>query len=269
MKILLINNGYPSKYQPKYCGYIQTISECLEEAGAEVDMLVMEADFNSQIGKVYCYAIYYFRLLIRKYTDYDLVYINNYPYSALMLGPHFNKMKNVVIHWHGDELVSKKTFSKMLRYMSLVFIRPHFFHFAPSNYFKRKVTKVLAGKCEQVVVTPSGGIDLKMFCPATYNTHKDRLIRLGFASGLSASKGMEAISYILTKFDNNIENYDIEFHYIEYGSERNTWRFCLEKLQNIELKKYPEQPKDAMPLFYNAIDILLFPTIREGNHLAL
>src|SRR5882672_1285409 len=135
-KILLLNNGYPSETNPNYVTYIQTIRECLQHAGFHVDLLVLDSNFKSIIGKYVQFFRYYKKvLLFSRYSDYDFVYINNYPYSFLPLVPNFRKINKVIIHWHGDDIFPSTFFSRLLNAISYKFIKADFIHIAPSNYF--------------------------------------------------------------------------------------------------------------------------------------
>ena len=268
-KILLLNNGYPSAKRPNYVAYIQSMKECLEEAGFHVDLLVMSSDFDSSAGKYFNFLKYYLRALVfHKYRVYDYIYINNFPYSFIPLIIHFRKMKRMVIHWHGDDIFPGSSFSKYLNKLSYRFIRPDTIHIAPSSYFALQTERRLSLPAGTVHVSPSGGVDIHAF-KQTEEHQNPSILRLGFASGLIRSKGMELIILLLEKAHEieNLSKRKIEFHYIEYGAEKLKYTDLLSKHSFV--RKHSPYPVNRMSEFYNQIDILLFPSIREAESLGL
>ena len=269
-KILLVNNGYPSLTHPNYVTYIQSIEECLKEAGFYVDLLVLDSNFDSTVGKYFRFFRYYLKaLFFGSYVNYDYIYINNYPYSFLPMIPHFHRMKRVIIHWHGDDIFPGTFFSSLLNRVSYWFIRSNFIHIAPSIYFAGEVSRVLGISYDSVFVSPSGGVDTSQFNIGERSHKKSGVLRLGFASGLLRSKGMDLVMKLLE----NVEKIElhakrrIEFHFINYGSEKD---FFIERLSKMKfsVKHEPYAIKD-MVKFYNNIDVLLFPSLREAESLGL
>lgn len=268
-KILLINNGYPSESNKHYVSYIKSIKECLEDADFEVDLLIMSSAFNSIFQKIICYLSYYYDLLtFSKYEDYEYVYINNYPHSFLPLIFRFNKMKNVIIHWHGDDIESTGFVRRIFNKLSYVFIPKKTINFSPSKYFSVNISEKLNINREFIFVTPSGGVDVEQFCPV--NSIKNRCIskvKLGFSSHLSSAKGIDLIIEFMNKV-NSIEfnkNLIIEFHYIKYGKDQEKYAKILRDLSNTV--EYSIMRKEEMPSFYNSIDLFLFPTSRMAESL--
>lgn len=268
-KILLINNGYPSTTHPNYVTYIQSIKECLQQAGFHVDLLVLNSNFNSFIGKYIQFFKYYKNIfLFNQYADYDFVYINNYPYSFLPLTPHFRRIKRVIIHWHGDDIFPGSLFSSILNFFSYKFLGKDFIHIAPSKYFAREAAKRLGIDAENIFVSPSGGVDTSLFS-IERKTVNPKLVRLGFASGLLRAKGMELV-FSLLKQSSELElklNAKIEFHYIDYGKEKAHFNDLLHQIPNSV--KHNPYPIERMIDFYKNVDILLFPSLRKAESLGL
>ena len=76
MKILLINNNYPSKEAPNQATYIRSIKECLELAEFDIELLVMPAK-ASLFQKIISYIKFHIKLLLFNYSSYDYIYINH------------------------------------------------------------------------------------------------------------------------------------------------------------------------------------------------
>ena len=187
-----------------------------------------------------------------------------YPYSFLPLIPHFGKIKNVVIHWHGSEIFPESAFAKNLSALSFRFIKDSFIHIAPSLYFASAVSKKLNVPVEKVFVSPSGGVDTVLFTDNHKKIKKHNTLRLGFASALLQMKGMDLIIELLKNIK-AIEkrlNCTIEFHYICYGNEKAKYSALLSSFKNVF--KYSSYRPNRMMAFYDKIDMLLFPSLSES-----
>lgn len=258
-KILLINNGYPSKTNQQYTAYIKSIKECLEESGQKVDLLVMYAVFGSSpFLKIVAYIKYYIKLfLFYKYNEYDFVYINNYPHSFLPLIFKLKKMNNLIIHWHGEDIFAEKKHSVLLNKLSYQFIPKSALHIAPSHYFADAVAKTLKIPIESIFVSPSGGVDTHIFIP-----HKKQKegFHIGFASHVSKEKGFDLFARLIDEAETIEINsgFKLFFHYISYGAEKEFYSAKLKDNQRVNI--YNIYPKEQMPNFYSEIDLLLLST---------
>ncbi|NPA44922.1 MAG: glycosyltransferase family 4 protein [Chlorobi bacterium] len=266
MKILLINNGYPTTKNPQYSTYIQTIQECLQGAALDVELLVLDTNFDSKKGKIIKYLFFYLKLLLHRYKTYDFVYIHNYPYVFIPLMFRFFSMRNIVIHWHGTDIFAPTKNSLWLNRMSYLFIPSKAQHIAPSEYFAGKVSRKLKINKNRIFVSPSGGVDTNLFAPSE-KLNSDKVI-LGFASSMKSDKGMDFVLKLVqrTAEVEKLCGKRIEIHCIEYGAEKEYYKNELLKYGNV--KVYKPFPKDEMIRFYQGLDVLLLTT-RMAESLAL
>ena len=257
IKVLLVNNGFPNGRNLNHSTYIKSIYECLLDAGLFVDLVVLDVNEATKLSKLISYLKLYFKLLFGvDYRDYDYIYIHHFPHVFLPIILHLNKMKNLVINWHGNDVCQ----ISLLNQLAFFFIPSFSKHIVPSNYFKGKLISKIKKISENCVyVSPSGGVDLKQFYPAW--SEKNQQVIFGYASGLDESKGILEIIELAKIFSLH------KFYVINYGKEKVKLQNVLQGIDNIELIK-PMQ-KGLMPEFYNSIDILLFPTKREAESLGL
>lgn len=268
-KILFLNNGYPTTFNPQYTTYAQTIAKCLRKAGCDVDLLVIRYNRKMTLFyKLIKYIIYWFRALFVNLKKYDVVYVNHLPFVWPILLNRGLKEKRVYMHWHGEELVSKTWFIRT----TLVFIRTkaHLYkHIVPSCYFKRKLIDILSIPSELIEVSPSGGVDTDLFAP--YNEFKDNnTFVIGFSGALTTNKGADVLlELIRTKKD--IEqsiNKKVIFKVINYGGEASHYIPLLQKATD-DIEVVEKMPKRNMPLFYDSVLLLLLSSIRTGESLGL
>jgi len=267
-KILLINNGYPSKKNPQYSTYIESICNCLLESQHEVDLLVLDTNFNSKNTQLLKYLKYYWQLLLKKWDGYDIIYIHNFPHSFLPIIFKLKKHNNIVIHWHGTDIFPTTKLSKILNTISYKFLKYIKLHFVPSDYFSKVVQSKLNLNNNQIIVSPSGGIDSKQFYPKIENNFSKKTICLGFASNLITEKGIDTVIDLLkqTNYIQNKTNKTIKVKCINYGVEKNKYVKILQQFTNVEIIE--PLKKEQMISFYQSIDILLLPS-RLSESLAL
>jgi hypothetical protein len=114
-KILLVNNGYPSKIYPNYTTYIATIHECLLKAGFYVDLIVISYDRPGILRKLRKYIIFSLRLLSINLKQYDIIYINHPPFALSIFFRKIKRPYRYFLHWHGNDLSSDSVIIRNIR----------------------------------------------------------------------------------------------------------------------------------------------------------
>lgn len=265
-KLLCINNGYPSKRNPQFTTYIQTIENCLRRSGYDVELLVIKYNKNiTPIYKMLKYILYWLKALFVDFSDYDIIYVNHIPFVwPILFNRTLNKSK-VYVHWHGDDLVSKTCYIKW----SLNLIRRHgtgFRHITPSHYFKRKLVEIMGYKADEIYVSPSGGINTLLFKPKS-KTGCDKIV-IGYSSGLMRSKGADVLYEIIKKKYEieKLTNRQIFFKLINYGKEADSYITKFKEYES-SIDIVEKLSKGKMPDFYQSIHILIMPS--KGESLGL
>lgn len=266
-RILVINNVVADNKNPKRGEYVNKIARAIEKAGFDVDMLVPRQSGHSALTKIVWYLVLYLDLLKHNYRQYDLIYINHFPFMALPLLLRMQAMSRVVIHWHGEDLLPPD--ARRARFFDGILkqIPGHWKHVTPSEYFRNQL--IAKRPDAGVYVSPSGGIDISFFAQRPPPVSRDP-IRIAFASGLDYGKGYDLLTQLLKGLPRleQLAGARIVFHYIDYGPLKGTWRslsaLCPDSIQAEEMIS----PAD-MPRFYQANDILVFPTQRPAESLGL
>jgi len=268
VSLLLINNGYPSSENPQYSTYVRSIEECLYDAGTEVDLLVLDTSFKGTISKYLNYLKFFWRLSLFNYQPYDYIYINNYPYFFLPLMLRIRRFNNLIIHWHGTDIMAQSRSKRILNKISYKFLPKTHFAIAPSKYFAAKVVdKIGSRRLNNIFVSPSGGVDIDKF--SIQPKKKTNTIILGYASSLTTAKGADLIMRLGARLPSLRDccNVDLNLKVIAYGAERDYYVSQL-KLNKTVIVVNPLS-KNKMNLFYNSIDVFLFPTKRKAESLGL
>ncbi|MGQ1891998.1 glycosyltransferase family 4 protein [Thermophagus sp. OGC60D27] len=268
MKVLLINNGYPSTINPQYSTYIKSIEQCLHDANMMVELLVLETNFKGKVFKFFYYVRFLGELMMFKYRKYDVIYINNYPYCFFPLMLRIRKFKNVIIHWHGTDIIPPNWRKNFLNKISYKFLPQKHIAIVPSNFFVEKVREKLGiQRFKNIFISPSGGVDTKKF--SKLKNEKCNIITLGFGSSLTSEKGADLILLLARRIKNleRICNKKIYLKVIAYGAEKKRFVNQLKVLKNVVIE-FPI-PKEQMVNFYWSIDLFLFPTKRKAESLGL
>jgi glycosyltransferase involved in cell wall biosynthesis len=266
-KVLLINNGYPSKLYPNYTTYIATIHKCLLEAGFNVDLIVISYNRPGILHKLRKYIIFSLRLLFINLKQYDIIYITHPPFSLPIFLRKIKKPSKYFLHWHGNDLSSDSVIMRKIR----LFIKKKdkgLNHIIPSQYFRNLLISDYH-LSENIIISPSGGVDINLFNPKYTNKEKDKF-NIGFSSALTIQKGINYIIEI-AKRRKEIEfliKKEIEFSVIDYGIDSKYFMDIFSK-ENYPVKIWSKMDKEKMPTFYNSIDILLMPSRRKGESLGL
>ena len=261
--VLLINNGYPSQRYPEYASYIRSIEECIIASGQGVDRLIIRFDRPiTPIYKLYKYILFWLKCLTIQ-TACDTVYINHLPFAwPLILNPFIIRKKRMIVHWHGNDLISKSILSKVTSPFLKRFINKSI-NIVPSQYFSTLLEKEYPHVKHKVHISPSGGVDTELFS-AERNPHKD--FTIGFASNLSAEKSADMLIYLI-EHKHKIETATgrrINFHIINYGKEA---EYYTDRIQQTDMnccKVFDRMDKSQMPSFYQTIDLLVFPSPSES-----
>lgn len=265
-KILIVNNGYPTNYYPDYTTYIRDITECLSKAGFNVETLVIEYHKEtSSFYKLRKYLQYWFSCISRRGT-YDFIYINHFPYAWPIVFNPFLRRKNTIIHWHGDDLAGKSFLSLISSRFLKKFIS-NSINIVPSQYFSTLLEKKYPNLKYKIHISPSGGVDTALFSAAA-KPRKD--VKIGFASALTAEKGADTLVYLI-EHKHEIESATgsaIAFHIINYGKESGYYIDRMLQTDRRSCKVFNRMNKREMPSFYQTIDLLVFPSLREGLGLA-
>lgn len=268
-KILIINNGYPSKDNPNYTTYIRSIADCVRDTGIEPDLLVIKYQGKiSKLKKLCKYLSFWFRCMFMNLSKFDIIYINHLPYCWPILYNFTNRNKQIFVHWHGNDLVGNSFFlkyinkfvcKKVVKYTNLV----------PSAYFKRKLKDILNVPQREIYITPSGGVDTDIFIP-TKRSLREEYFTIGFPGALIKEKGADVLEFLIknTKDIERFTHKKIRFNIINYGSDAHKYIKLLTDTP-YTVNVFDRMTKDQMPNFYNSSDLVVFPSIREGESLGL
>lgn len=203
--------------------------------------------------------------LILKFNNFDIIYIQ-YVWKHAFFVTYFLKRlikrdKNFFINFHGEDLTKyallnnteKKQFRNLCYYATGIVV--------PSLYFKELLCKTLDFVVsEKIIISPSGGINSKIFFKQNNNDSKTII----YCSRFDYNKGWD--DFILAARDIIKKDNEIKFKMIGYGKEINSVKELLfqnDLQDSIELIINPTQNEIAD--IYSKSTLFIFPTRLEES----
>lgn len=264
VKVLVLNNRYPSSKKPFVASYVKTI-ESLISRNHETDRLVLQRNSNSKWGQILDLILYRLKIgTSSKFGKADVVLVNHFNLYWKSLISKLKPKQHLVIHWHGSELFGSKKFRNFEVWASNKwFVNAS--HIVPSEYFKKEVLNVFPN-LGSVYVVPSGGIDTEVFFPKEKEIGGE--LTLGFAGHLNQEKGADFLLKLAKEKETleKVVGRKVIFKALRYGVKDEV---LLQQLEEAGVQLVNPIPKPQMPGFYMALDVLLFPTRRKSESLGL
>lgn len=265
-RILFINNGYPTEELPNYSTYVKTMYQNLLDAGFQVDLLVLRLHNLSPSSKMLAYLKFWWRLSRVRLSPYDILYVNNATFAFPLFFRKKVYGKKIYIHWHGNELVCNTFFVRNIIRMLKPKVK-ECCHIAPSCYFKERVKDFLGVDGDNVMISPSGGVNTDVFNLTEKPPVRNKFV-IGYASSLTRGKGTDILEGVLRRHADlkKKTSKNITYRVIKYGSDASFFLDMFAKGE-IPLSVVDKRPKSLMPDFYHSVDILLMPS--KGESLGL
>ena len=264
-KMFLVSNMYPSKEHIRYGIFVKNFERAVEN-----DFLIEKCVLTKRtnfLSKLFGYFELYLKIIILvfKVKKGDVIYVHFPLHLAPVLCCVRFFCKNMVLNFHGSDLVYKSTFTKFLSRFQNALIK-NCFLVVPSNYYKHKIINSYGVHNNKVYVYPSGGIDTSVFYPNRKDSNERFLI--GFVSNFIQGKGWDllltAIASIVKK--NSIKN--LQLIMVGEGPDRLKIYERLDKI-NINHNIISSMSQEDLAEIYNSMSLFVFPTYREEESLGL
>ena len=275
-KVLVVSNMYPSRWAKHYGSFVKNMVNCLENDYI-VNKSVMSKHQNI-FSKLISYSIFYLKTFIKSFGSYDYIWVHFISHSTkpVLFSYRFTKNTQLILNGHGNDLVADYNFEeknikrskKYLKYASLVVVS--------SNYFKKEVNRIYNYPLDKIKIYHAGGVDLAKFEKLDkYECKKklgldENISYIGLVSRLEKNKGYDTLleSMYLLKDDEEFRN--TKLLVIGSGIEAKNFDYLVSKyhLENVVIKKDFVYQNDLVN-YYNAFDVLVFPTKRKSESLGL
>lgn len=257
MKVLVVSNMYPTKAKPYFGTFVKA---CVE--GYRTQDVSVETSVINGSGLLPYLRFYFVTFLKCVLNRYDFVHVHYVTHSVPpVYFANIIRKQKVLLNFHGSdafpEAYEAPLRRKLKRFICNKSIRVAVASIVPSLYFKNKME--LAYPNIKIVVSPSGGVNKKLFKPS---------IKSGatvlFAGRMIEEKGpliaAEAVKSNSSKIARVI--------FIGDGPLLGEVKSILGG-EGVNAEYYGMLPHDKLAALMGESDIFLFPSTREGESLGL
>ena len=279
MKILVVSNMYPSNKYPFYGTFVKNFCDQVKALEIDYDLSVKYKS-KTKLGKVLSYIHFYVKtVLLISIRKYDIIYIHYASHSScpVLFASKFVKKINIYTNVHGSDVVpeSKKQ-EKMQKYTKKILNISNKI-IVPSIYFKDYVCQKYSLNRNIVSVYPSGGVDPLVFHQLSKKVKEnvyesfnlDKQFKyIGYISRITKDKGWDGFCLALKEAIN--KNPNIKGIIVGSGEEQNKLNDLIYKLElSNDIVLLPSLSQIQLNEIYNVLDVLVFPSKREGESLGL
>ena len=263
-KMLLISNMYPSDSNPTYGTFIKNFEQQMTKEGFAIDKCVIRGRGKNIFEKIKKYFTF-FKQTIHSihHGDYDLIYVHYMNHSILPLLLIKNTiLKPLILNAHGSDVLPQSITGKYVQRSIIPIIKKADLIVVPSKYFKSIVKNKFSLDEKKIFVSPSGGIDTKLFSKKDYIPNKK--LTIGYVSRIDKRKGwntfLTAVKLIKEKTD-----YDFTVIIIGDGPDMGQLKHRIESYElSQEVSVLGAIDHRKLPTYYHNMDLFIFPTLAES-----
>lgn len=268
MNVFLISNMYPDSSSPGFGVFVKNVVDGLEKNGIHVKYSsLIKGQSKSKLGKVIKYIRFYASICLNFFRTYDLIYIHFPNQALLVLLPllRFKKMK-VIVNLHGEDLIYEGKLGSFLGELNDSFLKYANMIIVPSLYFKNEVLDRHLSSEDKIFISPSGGIDNKIFLPQNKQYIKDRFC-IGYVGRIEEGKGIREFVEALYEINKSIYCEAIIIGYGPLESELLEMLVKYSLTDKVKIIKGLNQ--NELCEYYNTFDLFLFLSKRRTESLGL
>ncbi len=270
MRIFLVSNMYPSKLYPVYGIFVKNFETLLNSEGCDFsrkavlrgrskNLILRSMNYISFASKI-------FYIVIR--NDYDVMYVHYVGHSLIpLLFIRVFVRKPLVVNAHGSDVLPTTKLGYFIQHLVAPIVRGANLVVVPSQYFKEMVVERYQIDERNVYVSPSSGIDTKLFKPGSDVPHE--IFTIGYVSRIDQGKGWDILLNAV-KIIRDMRSYKFRLLIIGGGSEEKELRNMVSQYSlhdQVELVGVVKH--DKLPDWYRKMDVFVFPTTRSAESLGL
>lgn len=261
---------YPSKKNPVYGIFVKSCINSLSNHEFSIDKAVITGKSNS-FFKIFRYLLFYISGFIKALTTgYDAVfghYISHISPLIMMIILTRPSLP-VIINIHGSDVAKKSAFRFFVEPFSRFVMKRAAMIVVPSESYLRRISLMYGVQRKKIFVSPSGGVNTTIFNPGDKTKSRRKLgidseFVCGYVSRMYPEKRWNIFFEVFSKILETKS--DAIAIAAGDGPEKKELKEFMKKkkisdrvifLENIE--------RDRLADVYRAMDIFIFPSIRES-----
>ncbi|MBC1887449.1 glycosyltransferase family 4 protein [Listeria booriae] len=270
MKILVISNMFPSKEYPSYGIFVKNHVRLLKEAADKIETITMRKELN-KMKKLWLYIQFYCRIFFTLlFKKYDIVYLHYASHSAFpILGAKFLKRQiNLIVNLHGSDVFPETRLQERLQKWVARLLKQASHVVVPSDYFKQVVVKRYKLASQDVLISPSGGVNRELFTPQ-HIVKDPSVFQVGYVGRIDVDKGWDDALRAFSEFKHQ-SNRPAQLIMVGSGKENPRKEAMIQALGLEDVVRcYDLLPQEELAALYNEMDVFVFPSRRKGESLGL
>jgi glycosyltransferase involved in cell wall biosynthesis len=258
---------YPDTKNPSFGVFVKNFERSINESGSFIisSRALIVGKQNTLVKKILNYFFFTIKIfLLGVFTNYDIIYVHYFKYSILptfLLKKIFPK-KKLIYNFHGSDLIKDNEDYINFSNFKLSILKSSDSIVVPSNYFKKLISESLGVQNSKIFVSPSGGINTKIFFPENSFQFKEEL-NLGYIGRLDKGKGVEDLISAMVELKRKKILFKVKIignGGMEEELKKRTVSLALKK--NIVFLNSKNQLD--LRKFYCSFDLFIFPTYSES-----
>lgn len=261
----MVSNMFPSEKDQLFGVFVRNFKNEMEQHGVLFSKsAIIRGKSYSKLLKLGTYLKHYWTTLRHFCSkDFDLIYVHylthHIPVLLFMLA---FKSKPIVVNVHGSD-INALLYNSILRFWGGFILKRIDLLVVPTEEFQNKVMHRFPFMVAQkIVISPSGGIDEKLFYPIPNKMNAHPLM-LGFISRFVEEKGWGDFLEALAK----LKEAQIPFRALMGGKGPDESRIRL-KIKELGLDAYVDMrgfiKQGDLSNVYNQLSVYIFPTHRDS-----
>jgi glycosyltransferase involved in cell wall biosynthesis len=268
-KILVVSNLYPDDVDPAKGVFVKNIVGSLRDEGVNVDLVVL-SNFKGKLKGLVAYIDFYLSAILRILRgEYKVAYVHFVSHSALpvLIAKLVGKKIALVCHVHGADVQPETTtndlYARVIRKISSLAVSNAYKIIVPSVYYTQVLKTVYGVDPQKIFVSPSGGVNLEVFNPASKREDSFEL-SIGYVGRLIQDKGILDFLSLLRE----LKYSGSKARGIIVGDGPLLSRI-EEAMAELNITYIQRLGQSELVDVYNDMDLFIFPTTRKGESLGL
>lgn len=273
-RILVVSNMYPSRSAKHYGSFVKNMVLVLNDR-YDVTLSVMKKK-RFFLSKLVGYICFYLKTFVKAlFGSYDYIWVHFISHSTapVLFGYKFCPKTKLILNAHGNDVVADYNFERKNIERSKKYLQVASLVVVSSKYFQERIVKDYNYPIDKIKINHAGGIDLDKFKNLDKNECKEKLgldvncNYIGLVSRIEKNKGYDTLLEAMYLIKNE---FNVKLLVIGNGSEMAYFNDLVYKyhLEDVVIQKDFVYQSDLV-LYYNAFDVLVFPTKRESESLGL
>jgi len=274
MNIFLVSNMYPSKADPGSAVFVKNFEQAMIKQGVIFTAkAVMKGLSYVKLFQFLRYVNLYIKIITEGLVKkYDFLYVHFISHSTVAVYVvSLIRNKTIVFNVHGNDLIAKNLINRFSRSLiDKLIVKNRIKAFVvPSEFFKNKLCDRFNTTNLKVIISPSGGIDLKNFkVKDKEEIKKDNGYRndfiIGYVSRIENNKGWRLFVRLVQRL--NKSGINTKGIIAGTGSEINELK---QEIVNMNLSNHIDYlgtiNQQKLTYVYNKMDVFIFPTLANES----